>query len=320
MKKDYYKILGVSRSSTKDEIKKAYRALALKYHPDTNQNDETAEEKFKEISNAYSYLLNNNEKNSFGFGFKEDFGVADFTTMFNSKNSRYYTTRKKPKSKTHNAPPNSKHLDIIINKEIQLADAATGITLQFSFKRKKINYVGSLGTIINFKLVDEIKEISIKLNLREKYFKLEKENSYYFIIIPLLKLGNEEVANFRNIFNELEQVPLTGDVYIKIKLLTNIEIDIEDNNIIQKIKVPLLKLIEKEEKIRVHTIFNKKYDAEIHLPETLSNLQFILNNQGLLNSNNKLGNYIIKFDVLVPKINKLKKKDKEILLSLLKDI
>lgn len=55
MGKDYYKILGVSRSATDDELKKAYRKLALKYHPDKNKSPE-AEEKFKEIGEAYDVL------------------------------------------------------------------------------------------------------------------------------------------------------------------------------------------------------------------------------------------------------------------------
>lgn len=55
MAKDYYKILGISRSATEDEIKKAYRKLALKYHPDKNKTKE-AEEKFKEIAEAYEVL------------------------------------------------------------------------------------------------------------------------------------------------------------------------------------------------------------------------------------------------------------------------
>lgn len=56
MEKDYYKILGVSKNATTEEIKKAYRKLALKYHPDKNPGDKEAEEKFKEISEAYAVL------------------------------------------------------------------------------------------------------------------------------------------------------------------------------------------------------------------------------------------------------------------------
>jgi curved DNA-binding protein len=59
--KDYYKILGVERNATEDEIKRAYRKLALKYHPDRNPGNEQAEEKFKEINEAYQ-VLNDSEK------------------------------------------------------------------------------------------------------------------------------------------------------------------------------------------------------------------------------------------------------------------
>lgn len=55
-KRDYYEILGVPKNATDDEIKKAYRRLAKKYHPDVNQGDSTAEAKFKEINEAYEVL------------------------------------------------------------------------------------------------------------------------------------------------------------------------------------------------------------------------------------------------------------------------
>ncbi|MFO7833361.1 MAG: DnaJ domain-containing protein [Halohasta sp.] len=54
--KDYYKILGVSKNATQDEIKKAYRKLAVKYHPDKNPNDKKAEDRFKEIGEAFEVL------------------------------------------------------------------------------------------------------------------------------------------------------------------------------------------------------------------------------------------------------------------------
>lgn len=56
IKKDYYEILGVSRQATQEEIKRAYRQMALKYHPDRNPSDKAAEEKFKEAAEAYSVL------------------------------------------------------------------------------------------------------------------------------------------------------------------------------------------------------------------------------------------------------------------------
>src|SRR3954469_22287957 len=56
MPKDLYEVLGVSRSASEEEIKKAYRKLAAKYHPDRNPGDKEAEAKFKELSSAYEVL------------------------------------------------------------------------------------------------------------------------------------------------------------------------------------------------------------------------------------------------------------------------
>lgn len=60
--KDYYKILGVERSASEDDIRKAYRKLAMKYHPDRNPNDKQAEERFKEINEAYQVLSDSQKR------------------------------------------------------------------------------------------------------------------------------------------------------------------------------------------------------------------------------------------------------------------
>ena len=72
-KRDYYDVLGVTKSSSKDEIKKAYRKLALKYHPDKTKGDKTSEDKFKEASEAYHILSDDKRKTNY-----DQFGHAAF--------------------------------------------------------------------------------------------------------------------------------------------------------------------------------------------------------------------------------------------------
>ena len=90
--KDYYQILGVSKSASKEEIKKSYRKLALKYHPDQNKGDKAAEAKFKAISEAYAVLSDAKKKKQYDMfgadGFNQRFSQedifrdVDFGTIF----------------------------------------------------------------------------------------------------------------------------------------------------------------------------------------------------------------------------------------------
>jgi curved DNA-binding protein len=77
MSDDYYKILGVEKTSEPDDIKKAYRKLALKYHPDRNPNNREAEERFKKISEAYAVLSDPEKRKQY-----DNFGSDQFSQKF----------------------------------------------------------------------------------------------------------------------------------------------------------------------------------------------------------------------------------------------
>ena len=64
-KRDYYEVLGLKKGAGEDEIKKAFRKMAMKYHPDKNPGDRTAEEKFKEVNEAYSVLSDPEKKSKY---------------------------------------------------------------------------------------------------------------------------------------------------------------------------------------------------------------------------------------------------------------
>ncbi|MDN5247678.1 MAG: molecular chaperone DnaJ [Wolbachia endosymbiont of Tyrophagus putrescentiae] len=132
MKKDYYELLEINRNASIDEIKKAYKKLALKYHPDRNPGNKEAEEKFKEITAAYEVLSDPNKKagyDSYGHegpsagGFDFGYGASDFSDIFNDffgggfGNSR---SRTKKSAATPGA-------DLRYDLEITLEDAFKGM-------------------------------------------------------------------------------------------------------------------------------------------------------------------------------------------------
>jgi molecular chaperone DnaJ len=149
-KRDYYEILGVSRSANGDEIKKAYRQMALKFHPDRNPNNKEAEEKFKEAAEAYEVLSDSEKRQRYDqFGhdglrgagqqgftdindifshFGDIFGGSIFDDVFGSGQR---TRRRNPRQE---GTPGS---DLRIKLTLTLEEIATGVEKKIKVRKQK---------------------------------------------------------------------------------------------------------------------------------------------------------------------------------------
>jgi molecular chaperone DnaJ len=143
-KRDYYEVLGVQKNATEDEIKKAYRSLAKKYHPDMNPGDKEAEVKFKEVNEAYAVLSDSEKRSKYdrfghnafdpasggggygGFGgFNADFDFGDiFSSFFGGGSSS---------SSRANAPREGD--DVAARISIDFEEAAFGTKKEVTFAR-----------------------------------------------------------------------------------------------------------------------------------------------------------------------------------------
>lgn len=149
-KRDYYEVLGVQRSSSTDEIKKAYRKLALQYHPDRNPNNKEAEEKFKEATEAYEVLSDQQKRQRYDqFGHQAMRGGSDYHTYtnFNDIFSQFGDifgsgifeemfgggqSRRGPRSTGEQGS------DLRIRLKLTLEEIATGVEKKIKIKKWKI--------------------------------------------------------------------------------------------------------------------------------------------------------------------------------------
>ncbi len=143
MEKDYYKILGVSRDSSPEDLKKAYRRLALKYHPDRNPGDKEAEERFKEAAEAYEVLRDPEKRQIYdlygyegiaGTGFRGFSRQEDIFSSFGSIFEDLFGFSTGPKGRdTFRGPEPG--ADLRYDLEVSFKDAARGAETEIEIVR-----------------------------------------------------------------------------------------------------------------------------------------------------------------------------------------
>lgn len=137
MNKNYYEILGVSKSSNKDEIKKAYRKIAMKHHPDKNKDNPDSELKFKEATEAYEVLMDDNKRSTYdrwctvdGSGFNGGFNSSDFFSGFGDVFNDFFGGNRR------NSQKNQRGSDARIMVTVSINDILNGVNKKIKYKRR----------------------------------------------------------------------------------------------------------------------------------------------------------------------------------------
>ncbi len=192
---DYYNELGLSRKASADEIKKAFRSLARKYHPDLNPEDQAAEKKFKAINEAYEILSNQATRRKydrFGANWKHEdraqrnyghhgrhhsnFQINDIGDLFGGFGGSSRPQRTKPKT-------------ITVKAEVTLKEAFTGTTRTISLPGKRIEVSVppgvNTGSIVTIKPNSEV-ELKVKITIKpDDSFHRVGNDLYTDIVVPI---------------------------------------------------------------------------------------------------------------------------------------
>lgn len=151
-KRDYYEVLGIDKNASEDEIKKAYRKLAIKYHPDRNPGSKEAEEKFKEAAEAYDVLHDPQKRQQYdqfgfnapgaggygGFGETGGFSMDDIFSMFGDVFGGHgggFRGFGGFSGESNRQPPQYRGSDLRLKVKLSLQEIATGVTKKFKVKK-----------------------------------------------------------------------------------------------------------------------------------------------------------------------------------------
>ena len=303
--RDYYEVLGVNRNATSDELKKAYRKLALKYHPDKNPGDKTAEQRFKEAANAYGVLSDSKKRKMYdlrgsaglddmGFhGFESSADIfSNFGDIFGDIfGNRSYRERTRPQ----------KGSDLRHDITISFTDAALGSERQLRFtKSEACDACNGTGA------KNGASTVCPQCNGEGRVAKTRSLS----VKIPAginngsaLKLSDQGEAGIRG--------GRAGDLYIHVKIASHPYFEREGLDIQYDAHIPFTKAVLGGE-IEIPTLNGK---ATLKVPKcTQSNQTLRMSGQGIKTKDGIAGNQLVKIVIDMPK--KLSERQEELLKEL----
>jgi len=339
--KDYYSILGVDKNSSSEDIKKAYRTLAMQYHPDRNPENKEAEEKFKEINEAYETLSDDDKRSHydrFGTPSGKNDGYYDFSDslsfMFNQMHG---------KSRNNGTRQRTINPDIRLNANISLKDAMRGTEIPFELPReiaceschttgsdaskqseicKDCNgqgvKIGRMGPNMIFQQTCNAcggsgKKLTQCPSCSGNGYNTVKENLLIKIPSGILPMTSLKLKNKGNVTYHGDH-KLEGSLFVVIDYPTEEDgISLQNGNLFAAVKVPF-NLMLSGEKIKVNFFNTKKIVFNLN-PDKPSGYQYVINNGGIEDGKKAF----IKVFADFPQ-NKISEEERQKLIKVMKDI
>lgn len=322
---NYYSILGVDKDASDDDIKKAYRKLAIKYHPDKNKDKDT-EEDFRSITEAYETLKDPSKRRKYDYMQGTTINFSDVFTNSHFDFSR--STFNFSSSKVH-VKRGKKGADIRITLEITLEEVLTGTQKKIRYKRyEKCSVCSGLGALNREKVVCENCKGSgyIYTNIQMGGLLLKKQTvcdkcggigktvkydctlcegkgiilSDCSVDILISKGTSEDTETIIRYYGHHgERNGISGNLIVRFKLKQHEKFLREQDNIVEIVKVPYSTIIFGQEMI-VDTLKGQRNISV--LPRTNSHTDIIISQMGLpnINDNLKYGDHIVRIVLDVP--------------------
>jgi curved DNA-binding protein len=290
---DYYKILGISKSATESDIKKAYRKLARKYHPDVNPNNKEAEKKFKEINEANEVLSHpENRKKYDTYG--KDWQHAEEFEKAKQQQSQY----NRQSSRSNQSYSESDFSDFF--------SAMFGNGFQQQTHRKTQFKGRDFNAELQLNLTDVYKTQKQTLTINNKNIRLTFPAG----------IENGQVIKIKNHGEKVGKGGLNGDLYIKFNIINNTAFKRDKNNLHLTVDLDLYKAVLGGD-IIVSTIDNKKVKLKVK-PNTQSDTKVKLKGKGMpiYKKDGQFGDLYITYKIKIP--DNLSAKEKELFTELSK--